>query len=75
MTDQGLVGREGRVTTAIGGGAKPGEIRVVVEGLPHYLIAYADEPIEADEPVLVIDSRGARQFDVVPWPATLRRHR
>lgn len=73
MTDQGLVGREGRVITAIGGSAKPGEIRVVVDGLPQYLIAYAEEPIEVDGPVLVIDSRGAGQFDVVPWPATLRQ--
>jgi membrane protein implicated in regulation of membrane protease activity len=67
VAGQRLIGRIGVVTTRVRGGASPGEIRVVVEGLPHYYIAYCAEPVAVGEEVLVINSRGARQVDVEPW--------
>jgi hypothetical protein len=42
-------------------------VRVVVEGLPHYYIAYCAQPLPVGNPVLVINLRGGRQIDVEPW--------
>jgi membrane protein implicated in regulation of membrane protease activity len=63
-----LIGKVGRVVIAVRGGLRPGEVRVVVEGMAHYYIAYAATPIPAGAEVLVINHRGARQVDVEPWP-------
>ena len=68
MSGQELVGKIGTVVHAVRGGARPGEIRVVVAGIPHYYIAFAASAIPAGAEVLVINSRGARQVDVEPWP-------
>jgi membrane protein implicated in regulation of membrane protease activity len=65
---QALVGRIGSVVHAVRGGHRPGEVRVVVDGLPHYYLAYATAAIPVGAEVLVINHRGARQVDVVPWP-------
>jgi hypothetical protein len=67
MSDQYLVGRIGLVSAAVRGGELPGEVRVVVEGIPHYYIAYSKNAVVKDQQVLVINSRGARQLDVEPW--------
>jgi membrane protein implicated in regulation of membrane protease activity len=67
VAGQTLVGKLGSVTTRVRGGALPGEIRVVVQGIPHYYIAYCGQPLAVGEQVLVINNRGARQVDVEPW--------
>jgi membrane protein implicated in regulation of membrane protease activity len=67
VTGQTLVGRTGSVTTRVRGGDLPGEVKVVVAGLPHYYVAYCSQPVPAGATVLVIHSRGARQIDVEPW--------
>jgi len=67
MSGQSLVGKIGTVIHAIRGGGRPGEVRVVVAGIPHYYIAYADAAIASGVEILVINSRGARQVDVEPW--------
>lgn len=67
MRSQALVGKVGVVVNAIRGGNRAGEIRVVVQGVPHHYLAYAAEPIAAGVDVLVIHYRGARQVDVEPW--------
>jgi hypothetical protein len=61
------VGRLGTVVHAIRGGASPGEVRIVMHGLPHYLIAYCVMPVAAGMQVLVINDRGSRHIDVEPW--------
>lgn len=68
-TDHGVVGRPGVVTIAIGGGDRPGEVRVQVRGTFEQFIAYADEPLETGRAVLVYRSRGHRDVDVMPDPA------
>lgn len=65
---QTLVGRVGTVATGIRGGDLAGEVRVVVEGIAHYYLAYAVTALPAGTSVLVIHNRGARQIDVEPWP-------
>lgn len=67
VTGQALVGKTGVVSTAIRGGTKPGQVRVVVEGIPHFYIAYSARPVPAGASILVIDYRGQRQVDVEPW--------
>jgi membrane protein implicated in regulation of membrane protease activity len=65
---QSLVGKVGVVVTPVRGGDRPGEIRVVVQGVPHHYLAYAAQPLPSGTHVLVVRFRGARQFDVEPWP-------
>ncbi len=67
MRGQALVGKVGVVVTAVRGGERAGELRVVVQGVPHHYLAYAAEPIPAGAHALVIHCRGARQVDVEPW--------
>ena len=67
MTAQTLVGKVGLVTTRVQGGSLPGEVRLVVQGIPHYYIAYCGQALAVGEQVLVINNRGARQIDVEPW--------
>ncbi|MFF5294049.1 NfeD family protein [Paractinoplanes globisporus] len=68
MASQTLVGRVGTVITAIRGGERAGEVRLLVDGIAHYYLAYAAEPLPTGTEVLVINNRGARQIDVEPWP-------
>jgi hypothetical protein len=65
---QTVVGRIGTVVVGVRGGERPGEVRVVVEGMAHYYLAYAATAIPAGADVLVINDRGARHVDVEPWP-------
>ncbi|HSY14700.1 MAG TPA: hypothetical protein VK816_01845 [Jatrophihabitantaceae bacterium] len=67
MAGQVLIGKVGMVTTGVRGGALPGEVRVVVGGLPHYYLAFCADPVAAGAKVLVINDRGYRQVDVEPW--------
>jgi hypothetical protein len=69
VADQELVGRTGVVTMALRGGVKPGEVRIVVAGIPHHYIAYCPDPVAVGTPILVINNRGHRQLDVEPWAA------
>lgn len=66
-SDQVLVGKLGQVISGIRGGDRPGEVRVIVEGLPHCLIAYCKQAVPIGTQILVINARGARQVDVELW--------
>ena len=67
VAGQSLIGKVGSVVKAIRGGQLPGEVRVVIQGIPHYLLAYCGEPVASGADVLVIHNRGSRQIDVEPW--------
>jgi membrane protein implicated in regulation of membrane protease activity len=68
VASQALVGKVGTVITAIRGGERAGEVRLMVDGMAHYYLAYAATTIAAGAEILVINNRGARQVDVEPWP-------
>ena len=70
MAGQQLVGRTGVVKTAVRGGERPGEVRIVVEGIPHYYLAYCPTALAAGTAILVINNRGQRRIDVEPWAAS-----
>jgi membrane protein implicated in regulation of membrane protease activity len=74
LRGQALVGRVGVVVSAIRGGDRAGEIRVVVQGVPQHFLAFAAEPIPIGAHVLVINYRGARQVDVEPWAPMPQHH-
>jgi membrane protein implicated in regulation of membrane protease activity len=67
MPGQKLIGKIGSVITRVRGGNLPGEVRVVVAGLPHHYIAFCPEALPVGTKVLVVGARGARQVDVEPW--------
>lgn len=67
MRDDAVVGCTGALTIAIEGPKDPGEVHVSVRGGSESFLAYADEPLAVGRTVLVIDTRGARAVDVVPW--------
>ena len=67
MAGETVVGKIGQVVTAVRGGSRPGEVRVVVEGVPHYYLAYCAYAVSSGAAVLVINNRGSRQIDVEPW--------
>ena len=67
MAGETLVGKTGQVSKAVRGGSRPGEVRIVVEGVPHYYLAYCPQPVPSGAVVLVINNRGSRQLDVEPW--------
>ncbi|PZS13927.1 MAG: hypothetical protein DLM57_15655 [Pseudonocardiales bacterium] len=71
MTDQILVGKIGSVVRPVRGGSLPGEVRVVIQGIPHYYLAYCADAVADGAEVLVINNRGSRQIDVEPWPQPL----
>ena len=72
MSGQSLVGAVGVVHLRVRGGSQAGEVRVVVEGLPHYYLAFCPVPVEVGQHVVVIHARGGRQVDVEPWPVADR---
>ncbi|MGH9087598.1 MAG: hypothetical protein ACRDYZ_05720 [Acidimicrobiales bacterium] len=63
--DDSLAGKSGYVTVAIPGGGRAGEVSVSIRGGSEAFIAYADQPIERGQEVIVISDRGARCVDVV----------
>jgi hypothetical protein len=69
---QTVVGKVGTVIIGIRGGDRPGEVRVVMEGIAHYYLGYAATALPVGTEVLVINNRGTRQIDVEPWPSVPR---
>ena len=65
---QSLVGAIGTVITPVRGGEKPGEVRVVVRGVPHVYFGYAPMRLEVGTGVVVINNRGHLKVDVERWP-------
>jgi membrane protein implicated in regulation of membrane protease activity len=70
VSSSSLIGRVGTVSETVRGGELPGEVRIVVEGLPHHYLAYCTEQLPVGQQVLVINNRGSRKLDVKPWAHT-----
>ena len=61
------VGRVGRVITRVRGSTSPGEVVTVSADTREVYIAYASQPIEVGQRVLIIAVRGPRAVEVEPW--------
>jgi hypothetical protein len=60
-----LVGSLGFVTIRLPGGPRPGEVQLQLRGGSESFIAYATDPIQAGEQVLVVGRRPGRVVDVI----------
>jgi hypothetical protein len=65
--DEEVVGRTGVLLVGTRGTAGPGEVLVHVRGGTETFLAWSPEPLPKGAPVLVIESRGIRQVDVIEW--------
>jgi membrane-bound ClpP family serine protease len=60
-------GRVGVLLTGTRGPDGPGEVLIRIRGGTETYRAFSESPIAKGESVLVIESRGHRAVDVVPW--------
>jgi hypothetical protein len=65
--DEAVVGCTGELLIATRGPAGPGEVLVRVRGGSETFLAWSDEPLSRGTTVLVVESRGSRQVDVIAW--------
>jgi hypothetical protein len=60
-----IVGSLGLVTTRVPGAQRPGEVQVQLRGGSESFIAYATDPIDQGEQILVVGRRPGRIVDVI----------
>jgi hypothetical protein len=65
--DDAVIGCTGELLIATRGPAGPGEVLVRVRGGTETFLAWSDTPLPKGATVLVVDSRGTRQVDVIDW--------
>ncbi|MDX6353965.1 MAG: hypothetical protein QOF98_868 [Streptomyces sp.] len=65
--DDAVIGCTGELLIATRGEAGPGEVLVPVRGGTEAFLAWSEEPLAKGTTVLVVDSRGTRQVDVISW--------
>ena len=65
--DDAVIGCTGELLIATRGPAGPGEVLVRVRGGSEAFLAWSDEPLARGATVLVVESRGTRQVDVIEW--------
>lgn len=67
VPDEAVVGSTGVLIIATRGPVGPGEVVVRVRGGSETFFAWSDEPLPQGATVLVVESRGTRQVDVIAW--------
>ncbi|MEW2516791.1 hypothetical protein [Actinacidiphila alni] len=65
--DEAVIGCTGELLVGTRGAAGPGEVHVRVRGGTETFLAWSEEPLPKGATVLVVDSRGTRQVDVIEW--------
>jgi hypothetical protein len=65
--DDAVIGCTGELLIGTRGPAGPGEVLVRVRGGSEAFLAWSDEPLPKGATVLVVESRGSRQVDVIEW--------
>ncbi|MGV9652558.1 hypothetical protein [Streptomyces sp. NPDC003554] len=65
--DEAVIGCTGELLIGTRGSAGPGEILVRVRGGSETFLAWSQEPLPTGATVLVVDSRGRREVDVIEW--------
>ena len=65
--DDAVIGRTGELLVGTRGAQGPGEVLVRVRGGTEAFLAWSDDPLPKGATVLVVESRGARQVDVIEW--------
>jgi hypothetical protein len=67
IRDEAPIGCVGELILATRGDRGPGEVLIRVRGGTEAFIAWSEKPLAKGTSVLVIDFRGARAVDVMPW--------
>ncbi|MFD8424720.1 hypothetical protein [Streptomyces sp. NPDC059466] len=67
VQDEAVIGCIGELLVGTRGAAGPGEILVRVRGGSETFLAWSREPLPIGATVLVIESRGCREVDVIEW--------
>lgn len=67
LADDAVIGLIGELTIGTRGAAGPGEVIVQVRGGSETFLAWSADPLPQGSTVLVIDSLGNRQVDVIKW--------
>lgn len=65
--DDAVIGCTGKLLVGTRGTQGPGEVLVRVRGGTEAFLAWSDDPLPKGATVLVVDSRGTRQVDVIDW--------
>lgn len=65
--DDAVIGCTGELLVGTRGTDGPGEVLVRVRGGTEAFLAWSDEPLAKGSTVLVVESRGTRQVDVISW--------
>ncbi|PKV84007.1 hypothetical protein [Streptomyces sp. TLI_146] len=65
--DDAVIGCTGEVLIGTRGPGGPGEVLVRVRGGSETFLAWSEEPLPRGARVLVVESRGTRQVDVIEW--------
>ncbi|KPI15599.1 hypothetical protein OK074_2044 [Actinobacteria bacterium OK074] len=65
--DDAVIGCTGTLLIGTRGSAGPGEILVRVRGGSETFLAWSQAPLPKGATVLVIESRGCREVDVIEW--------
>jgi hypothetical protein len=67
VQDEAVIGCTGELLIGTRGTAGPGEILVRVRGGSETFLAWSQEPLPMGATVLVVESRGCREVDVIRW--------
>ncbi|MGW2938838.1 hypothetical protein ACWDA7_45450 [Streptomyces sp. NPDC001156] len=67
VQDEAVIGCTGELLIGTRGSAGPGEILVRVRGGSETFLAWSQEPLPIGTTVLVVESRGCREVDVIEW--------
>lgn len=67
MADDAVIGRTGELLIGTRGSVGPGEVLVRIRGGTEAFLAWSEEPLPKGATVLVVESRGTRQVDVIEW--------
>jgi hypothetical protein len=65
--DEQVVGCTGKVIVATRGDDGPGEVLVNVRGGTEAYVAWSEQPLPRETPVIVFNSRGQRTVDVMEF--------
>jgi hypothetical protein len=65
--DEAVIGCTGELLIGTRGSAGPGEILVRVRGGSETFLAWSQDPLPIGATVLVVESRGCREVDVIEW--------
>ncbi|UNO40800.1 hypothetical protein [Streptomyces sp. MST-110588] len=67
VPDEAVIGCVGELVIGTRGTGGPGEVLVRVRGGSETFLAWSEEPLPHRATVLVVESRGPREVEVIDW--------